>query len=572
MIRSRIPLILLTAFVLSGCSIAGLASGVFAPAQSSTADQSSASGTAAVAAASLPFRTVLNDSVAMSRYQFQAGSSETAVLHSQAELNAFLSRHPRIAVPGYGGKTISPPALPSDLTKLDFSKYVAIAAYDGDVRKGATTRIVAVQNQGDGLQASVTRWEPPDSANLGQDTCGRMHIIALARTDRTISFAPETVLRQAASSNDGGVGIGGSNFIMHPRWPAVPNPEITKDRIEAIARNGNASATVDVELRTLTWIQQNVSTQMGKANNFTPDSQVWFAKVTGPNLRAFGPGPMSIGAQIGGGPPPIGEVDMILSPEDGGVMEAASKPVPGTSYNPGFRFQPNDPFYLGDSLTFMVTGQAPDGTLTLTFTPPSGAPIVKEVAFKDLGSFSLPLDPAHVPGLADVPLQTLKLDMTYQVGTDQKADEVRTIQLVKDRDVQKTPPLRAASPSTSANPSSTSSPSPPGGDPNDWTPSATDAALEPVARDIAATDWKGQNLTITHRVVTKAEVPVTPNMEIPDGVVLEEFDVKGTFPKYLLPAVVSSTGADAVMQPTELKIVLSQTQMIHVVSQKAYAQ
>ncbi|HEY9724675.1 MAG TPA: hypothetical protein V6D47_21920 [Oscillatoriaceae cyanobacterium] len=556
MIRYHAPLILLLAIALSGCSLEGLSAGAFESAQTSNNYQGNASGTASatanISSASLPFRTILDDRIGISAFHFQTGSSETAVLHSQSDLNAFLARHPRIAIPLTNGKSEPPPDLPDTLTKLDFSQYVAVAAFDGDVRQGATTRIVSVKNQGNGFVARVTRWEPPDNANVPQDICGRMHIIALPLAEAQVSFAPETIVRQAAGPNEGGVSVHGGP-VMDPRWPAVPNPDITKDKVETIARGGNASATVNVQLQTLQWLSQNVSPEMLHLGNFTPDSLVWYATITGSNLSAIGPSTHPVPGQVGGGPPPIGEVVQIISPEDGHMLEAMSKPVPGTSYNPGFRLQLSNPFYLGDKLTFTVTGEAPDGTLTMTLTPPSGPPIVKQIAYKDLSDFSLPLDPAHVTGLADVSLQTLKVQLTYENTT-----ETHTVQLVADHDVQQSPLLRATGKA------------PQGSDPNDWTASASDADLEPLARDIATTDWKGQNLTITHQAISSAQAPTMPNQTIPDGVVLEEFDVKGTFPKFLVPAVASSTGADAVMQPTELKIVLSQTEMIHVVSLKAY--
>ncbi|MNT69257.1 hypothetical protein D3C72_2075650 [compost metagenome] len=57
---------------------------------------------------------------------------------------------------------------------------------------------------------------------------------------------------------------------------------------------------------------------------------------------------------------------------------------------------------------------------------------------------------------------------------------------------------------------------------------------------------------------------------VPDEAVLWEFLVKGDFPTYALTGELSGTGLETVMTPTTLKIVLTLSEPIYVVSVKAF--
>lgn len=565
--KQRITIALAVTILLAGCAIPGLPS--LPGSQQHVLSAKSAEELQQLQ--SLPFTTLLFDGPGVGRY-FQAGESEKVVLNAKADLDAFLSRHPRVTpdmlarpiAPMPQSSATPPPApppvsapppemerLPDALTQLDFGKYQAIAFFDGAVKLAATSRIVAVEERPEQLVVHTMRWEPPPNPASADAPRGRVHIVKLPRTDKPVLFAETIISNEVADEMEGGVGVG-ANPRMNPRWKAVPNPEITREMVEQQARGMarvGPDGTFSFEKRTLRWIHENLKFEnVLRGPSFTPDSEVWLAIAEG-DLDMTMPSHLPPPGQIGGTPPKTSRAVMLFSIEDGMMISMMAQETPG---EPGFRFHPKPgPYYLGDPFTFDVEGEPIEGSLTLKLAA-AGKEWVRELAYRDLAGFRLILDPAHLPGLADVPVQTLNITIQYGHGTIGME-----IPLIRDRDALSEPPIRAAGP----------------GRPNEFGTAPADGELDAFARDIAAKDWQGKNLTITSRTVERSEVE-TPNFadRIPAEVQLRRYEIRGEFPKFLVPAVASSTGELAVMAPKRLVIVLSESTPIHVALTRAYAE
>jgi hypothetical protein len=299
-IRRLVPLCLVVA--LAGCSVsAPTNTGV----PSAAAAKATATTTTPASAATLPFRTLLADEG--QGLFLSAGTPEMVVLRSKSDLDAFLARHPKAQAQNFGppnpsasptpppgpafltSPPFAPNPLPPALTTLDFGKYEAIVFFDGAVKIATTSRILAVQDAGGHLEVITQRWEAPPNPSSAPDVNGRLHIVALARTDRAVAFPATITANGAARRDEGGYGIGG-NPTMHPRWPAVANPEITREQIERNIRAGLEDSKVtsfDLQLAPVsTAAVAGVGGHDG--TNFTPDSLVWVAKIKG-ELTPIGP-------------------------------------------------------------------------------------------------------------------------------------------------------------------------------------------------------------------------------------------------------------------------------------------
>ena len=189
-----------------------------------------------IAQASLPFKTVLDEGTGTGRYRFVAGASERVVLEDKAALDAFLQRHPRTTPEGNPSNP-NPPMepLPPSLSEVDFGKYQLVAFFDGQVKLGATSRITAVRLQGAELIVDTMRWEPPANTASADDPVGRVHIVALPRANKAMTFS-ELAISNETSKTGGGTAVAG-NPVMQPRWPAVPNPEVTQAMFEQGGRS-----------------------------------------------------------------------------------------------------------------------------------------------------------------------------------------------------------------------------------------------------------------------------------------------------------------------------------------------
>lgn len=547
MARSPQPWIAASILLMTGCS-ASLQGGAPFPVAgvAASADPAHQSWT-------LPFKTVAFDDAGQGR-TFAAGPSETAVFRSKADLEAFVARrkpavppvyaavgspYPVIQLPppGLDGMpapepTFAPNPLPETLTGLDFSKYEAIAFFDGEVTAASLSRITAVQDLGGSWRVATTRWEPPPNPNAIPDLNGRLHVIAIARSDAPVAFAPTQVVD--GSSPDGG-GYGG-NPPMRPRWRAVPNPEVTRESIEAMLRaqeQGNPDVTIDLTLRP-------ASSYPGPTS-FTPDSPVWIATVTGSR------GVRGSFAAAGR----FQEVTMVISPEDGHMMGAFSKGpaiAPDGPPSPGFwsSAQIGGLQFMGDPLAFHLRGPLPDQQVKLTLKAGDQVLFARTMPFSEVASFELKLDPTHVPGLQDVPAQALELVLETPGGSTGQP-----FHLIKDRTARERPQMSAER--------------------GLYDGLDLEASLDRFAREIAAGDWGGQDLRVTHRDATAADWALDATRLRPaPGVRFRVYEVTGRFPNYFLPAVASGTGKPTVMAPKVVRIVLPESPTMVVISSRGY--
>jgi hypothetical protein len=319
--------------------------------------------------------------------------------------------------------------------------------------------------------------------------------------------------------------------------------------IEQAARGGLQGKVDGFELEQVPI--SSLPAEEARGMSFTPDSLIWSARATG-TLGAYGPGGalMGPGPSVGGAPPTFTEVDELISPEDGRVLRAISK---NPTFHPGFGFDlaPTGDLHLGDTLHFTTTGQPVDGTLTLTLRSSSAAPLVKEIAYKDLPSFALVIDAAHLPFLTGADIQPLTIELKFANGTSS-----RDVKVLKDASAKQSPPQRIQGSGTLA----------------DYHPQPGETAADAFVRAIAAEDWQGTGLTFTNHASTIAEVKPKGNqaIDLDPKTAVRVYEVHGTFPTFVVPGVNSSTNKDEVMAPDHLEITVTDALPIRVVSLQAF--
>jgi hypothetical protein len=309
-LKPVLPLVMAAA--LAGCA----APAPSAPAPLGAASTPAASAVQAPPAAlgPLPFRTLVADEG--DGALFKAGPSETVVLRSKAELEAFIARHPVAVKPVYGPPdanpypfpippppavgappSFKPATIPDQVLKLDFGKYEVLAFFDGAVKVASTSRVISVVDEGDHLVATTRRWEPPPNPDAIPDVNARVHLLAVPVSPKPVRFSPVEVVDGTKTDGGSSAYYVGGNPIMRPIWPAVANPELTKAAVEQLARSFARNKDGKMEL-TLVPISSLPGTfEPGACKSFTPDSLVWYARFNDGAPRAM------------------------ISPEDGRIMD-----------------------------------------------------------------------------------------------------------------------------------------------------------------------------------------------------------------------------------------------------------
>jgi hypothetical protein len=254
--------------------------------------------------------------------QFDTGTNELVVLNSQPELDAFLQRHPQAKPqpfsppPGYPSPYPSPqmPGTPPGLVDVDFSKYQLIAHFLGSVTPGVHSRIVRIEDTGDRLVAHPVRWNPAGSPTGPVELRPSVHILALPRTAKPITFAP---LEEVQLKVMGPPGPDGGDPEAYPRWKAVPNPELTREVLEASYRQRYGSSLQNLKLEKRTFASLKNEPLLGSLPGwgYTDDSDVWYVVLEG-NLVSPFPGPTTT-ARDGDGAPHMARMTMLLSIETG---------------------------------------------------------------------------------------------------------------------------------------------------------------------------------------------------------------------------------------------------------------
>jgi hypothetical protein len=527
---------------------------------------------------SMPFKTLIVDE-GPGRW-LAAGSDERTVLRGRADLDALLARHARYVQSATGpmrptpGPSMGPPMmrppdgvpmpssspepLPEMLMNLDFARWQAIAFVDGAVDASTTSRITAVVDRGDRLEVRTTRWVAPPNPASGPSPSSRVHVVAIPRTDKPVTFAETAVLDGTAKPGEGGYGLAGGP-IMNPKWKAVPNPELTREKVEEAFRGMLTGAKVthfSVEKRTIEWVRANLYADAARMR-YTPDSEVWVVVADG-DLPMNGPGVATgPGLNIGAEAPRATRMWSLVSIEESFpvAFESASQPAPA---EPGFSFEiePQGDLYVGDTLRLTPRGKPVEGKVTLTLTLNGGAPVVREVSFAELATFALPLDRTTLPGLTEAPIHTLSIKADYQSGK-QGGGTGRDVKLIRDRSAKPTPGMRVQGPGLA----------------EEYRPAAGERAWDAFVRDIAATDWQGTGLSTTSRTVKYADFkPEAPyNFDLAPETSIRIYEVRGTFPTFIVPAVMSGQGVDEVMAPRRLVIAVTEQVPVIVVGLDAYA-
>lgn len=122
----------------------------------------------------MPFETVLHSS----RGEIESGGSdgyvnEQAAFNSQAELDAFLKRHPRVVPP------------------IDFTTKTAMAILlHAEPTTANTVEIMRIQEHPNGLIVYTVRWLPDFGSAGGQIVGVPFHLVTIPKTDRQVFFKP----------------------------------------------------------------------------------------------------------------------------------------------------------------------------------------------------------------------------------------------------------------------------------------------------------------------------------------------------------------------------------------------
>ncbi|MDB5098845.1 MAG: hypothetical protein JWM80_3266 [Cyanobacteria bacterium RYN_339] len=344
-------------------------------------------------------------------------------------------------------------------------------------------------------------------------------------------------------------GCGPNNFSAQP-VAAVPNLGVNATTLEALLRQQYPTAT-SITLEPMLYAEalQLFGEPIDPRNtyNYTFTSRVWVATIKGTFQNTIPQAPGS----VGGSQPAFDEIKQIIGSDTGQMFQMRMHPSgPST---PGFQFHmimPGNNVYLSQELHYETSGTPVEGAVHLTIKAGSKQ-TERDVRFADMATWSLKLQADQVPGMNDA-------DAVQQVVIEERNGNgtgTHTFYVVKDRDASLNEPARPY-------------------DDNWGQPVAAHVALEAFARDLAENAWKGTGIAISDHVVDKAQVEIIPYANdkwMPPGTVLHEFDISGTFPKYVLSDGRTTTGRYEVYAPTQLKIVLSETTPIHVMALKALA-
>ncbi len=211
--------------------------------------------------------------------------------------------------------------------------------------------------------------------------------------------------------------------------------------------------------------------------------------------------------------------------------------------------------YPGEIVRFEVNKAIPlAGTARLTLRHrDTDETRILEVPASELADFTLKLEADKLPGYVDDALNRYRLSIETKSASGKPEETGGDFWVVSDRSILP-PPRRLIASGV--------------GYPESWTSGETLEGLEALVDTIAAGEWAGTELSVSRRELPPDERPPMPR--IPKDAVLWEFLVTGEFPKYALPADLSGKGQDGLMKPTTLKLVLSLSKPIYVISTKAF--
>lgn len=230
--------------------------------------------------------------------QVTRAGSEQLVIESVEDFDRFLTRHPAVAPTLAPGLPSPHPALPPYeprklVAPLDFGKYRGVLVFQAEARPRDFVKIVRIEEQADRFLVHATHFTY-DGAMGEASTIAAMDFVGLPRTAKAIAFAPiaSVTLRAPTPAPSPLPGAPASPLLPpgeltnfeHPTWKAIPNPEITQERLEASLRQefaGSRFERVSIERRTLDWVRANLNQIPHPAWGFSLDSEVWVVTAVG---------------------------------------------------------------------------------------------------------------------------------------------------------------------------------------------------------------------------------------------------------------------------------------------------
>jgi hypothetical protein len=247
----------------------------------------------------------------MSESYYHVGRASRFVLNSSDELSTLLSSMPQKSSQVWGL-----PSLSANYQYLVFSDV-------GQWRPG-TARIVGVEERPDMRVVHTVRWLGRENSGNPSDPHGVMHVVAVPRSTTPIAFARTKEIRLTPQviqpSPQVGVPSTPAPTIQdpnqHPRWRAIPNPELDQASIERLVRERLhewSLSSLRVERRTLQWVEETLG--QGHSLNWLSDSEVWVATTEATPTRLDASGQR---VPVTGVSPR--QVTLLLSIEDGNTF------------------------------------------------------------------------------------------------------------------------------------------------------------------------------------------------------------------------------------------------------------
>jgi hypothetical protein len=246
--------------------------------------------------------------------------SDRLTLDSQADLDAFIAG---MRAPEPSGPPVS---LPAGLVGVDFTTYQVVVFAESGLRGMQEARIVGIEESGDHRLVHTVRWSVAGAEATAGDSRGRLHMVAVARSAKPITFLRTADVSLAVtptpvrpSPQVGVPWVPGPDPVPSelPRWRTIPNPEVTEATVEAAAREmlkELAVTSLTVERRTIAWAVAQL--QVGGRDHWLPESEVWVVKAEGGPTRLGPDGQTRV--PVSGVSPR--QVSLLFSIEDGGPL------------------------------------------------------------------------------------------------------------------------------------------------------------------------------------------------------------------------------------------------------------
>lgn len=279
--------------------------------------------------ATIPFVTLSNG------YNHNPDSPSQVHFETQADLDQFITENPHTIGDNFAS-TDSGPAIVSDewspvvvYGKADFTKYEAVLFHGKTFNLTGNARVVSIEEQPSRLLVHTARWLLPSDPPEASADMPVYHFVAFPRSDKPVVFAPAMVVVSGTKTKlTTGPDAGRVTYEnAGPRWRAVLNPELTREKIETMVRHmlGTEPHSFTLETRTLQWLADNLHMGGGSLGNLSANSEMWVAIAEGQFGHDTFPGPL--GGVGMAKPTGFSRIIYALSVEDGMVLGTTAKPL-----------------------------------------------------------------------------------------------------------------------------------------------------------------------------------------------------------------------------------------------------